>query len=131
MLRVSSYSGLMLRYFIDAIPCLMWYLKELLDKTKAPSILQSPVFRYWATVSLWSYAYTCSAFPFLRFTFAVVPGLAASLSYGAASKCIRHSTVSTTDPTDPPTSLMKTEANLTHPGWKLKPMHSTILKVHL
>ena len=70
------------------------------------------------------------AFPFLRLTFVVVSGLAASLGYGAASEFLRRSTASSpTDSTDPPSSLMMTEANLTRFVSKLTRMRGAALKV--
>ena len=65
--------------------------------------------------------------PFLRLTF--VSGLAASLGYGAASELLRRSTASPTDSTDPPSSLMMTEANLTRLVSKLTRMRGAALKV--
>ena len=67
---------------------------------------------------------------FLWLTFVVVSGLAASLGYGAASEYLRRSTTSSpTDSTDPPSSLMMTEANLTRLVSKLTRMRGAALKV--
>ncbi|KAH9003769.1 ABC1-domain-containing protein [Lactarius hatsudake] len=55
-------------------------------------------------------------------------GLAASLGYGAASEFLRRSTTSTNS-TDPPSSLMMTEANLTRLVSKLTRMRGAALKV--
>ena len=59
----------------------------------------------------------------------IVPGLAASLGYGAASEYLRRSTASSTDSADPPSSLMMTEANLTRLVSKLTRMRGAALKV--
>ena len=57
-----------------------------------------------------------------------LPGLAASLGYGAASEFLRRSTTSTNS-TESPSSLMMTEANLTRLVSKLTRMRGAALKV--
>ena len=92
-----------------------------LQSSKVPSSRIGRLFHYGGThIRGW--------YPVLKLTSVIVPGLAASLGYGAASEYLRRST-SSTDSVDPPSSLMMTEANLTRLVSKLTRMRGAALKV--
>ena len=93
-----------------------------LHSSKVPSSRIGRLFHYGGT-------YIRGWYPVLRLTSVIVPGLAASLGYGAASEYLRRSTASSTDSADPPSSLMMTEANLTRLVSKLTRMRGAALKV--